>query len=423
MKIRLTHFSVVCSCLFLTSHARETGSDICSNLGSSEYIFRQLCLRNRSDQPRDNKEKAIASSSQQFLQSRVQSPHPWSYDPECIFSKSLQIDICVWTDINFAAGRGISIIATPDSATAVAKNKIFYDPDLASTANSIFEPPYEIRQLPGRGFGLIANRTVHRGDKIFVHTPILIAQAITETGLEEEELFRLHRVAVERLPEGSRQLFMALHGHFGGDLVYDRFSTNAFNVFDFAAIFPETARINHDCRPNAGYYFDKPTFTHKVHATREISSGVEITISYIDPFLTSQQRLERIPGQWGFNCSCSLCSSSREDLSASDQRLEQILELESQLQDLRTNRTAKVETAEKLVLLYKEERFETSLAKAYVFAALEHIYVGNRRMAQKFAKLAVETTSLWYGPQSEDVKLMDSIAREPERHRHWKLFH
>lgn len=143
----------------------------------------------------------------------------------------------------------------------------------------------------------------------------------------------------------------------------------------------------------------------------------------IDPFLTSQQRLDRIPGQWGFNCSCSLCSSSKEHLSASDKRLQEILDLESQLQDLSAKRTAKVETAEKLVSLYKEERFETPLAKAYVFAALEHIYVGNQRMAQKFAALAVEMTSLWYGPQSEDVKLMDSIAREPDRHRHWKLFH
>lgn len=57
--------------------------------------------------------------------------------------------------------------------------------------------------------------------------------------------------------------------------------------------------MNHDCRPkcvdtlvpldlcredelmriSAGYYFDKATFTHKVHAVREITLGEEITIS------------------------------------------------------------------------------------------------------------------------------------------------
>lgn len=105
---------------------------------------------------------------------------------------------------------------------------MFRDSQLARTANSVFGPPYEMRQLPGRGFGLIVNRTVQRGERIFAHTPILIAQAITETGLEKDEQSRLHKIAVERLPERSRDLFMALHGHFGGDPVYDRFSTNAF---------------------------------------------------------------------------------------------------------------------------------------------------------------------------------------------------
>ena len=152
--------------------------------------------------------------------------------------------------------------------------------------------------------------------------------------------------------------------------------------------------------------------------------GIELTVSLldIDPFLTSQQRLDRIPSQWGFKCSCSLCSSSEVNLLASDKRLKSILDLEFQLRNLSRERTANIETAEKLISLYKQERFETPLAKAYVFAALEHIYVGNRRMARKFAALAVEMTSLWYGPHSEDVKSMDSIAKEPERHRHWKLF-
>ncbi|RDI89529.1 hypothetical protein Vi05172_g108 [Venturia inaequalis] len=414
MKISLVCTSIAFPSLFSICHGHDIhSSGSCSNLQSPQHPFRQSCLKTENDKEPQN---------EPIPTSHIPSPHQWSYTPKCIHSKSLETQICVYTSKTFANNRGISIIATPDSATAVSKNAIFHDPSLSKTANSVFEAPYEIRKLHGRGFGLIANRTVRRGEKIFAHTPVVIAQAILETELEEEELFGLHRVAVERLPERSRGLFMALHGHFGGDAVYDRFSTNAFNVFDFAAVFPETARMNHDCRPNAGYYFDKATFTHKVHAVREIPPGEEITISYINPFLTSQQRLDRIPNQWGFNCTCPLCSSSKENLSASDQRLQEIRTLESQLQDLAANRAANVETAERLVSLYREERFETPLAVAYVFVALEYIYVGNREMAREFAALAVEMASLWYGPQSEKVKLMDSIAREPERHRHWKLF-
>ena len=232
-------FVCVATALLAVSHGHGFRSELCHDLRSSQHAFRQWCWKNDNDG--HEKEQYQFNSSQLTLTRQTNSPYPWSYDPFCVFSKSLEIDICAWTDAHFANGRGISIIATPESATAVAMNKIFRDPDLAKTANGVFTPPYEIRQLPGRGLGLIANRTVKRGEKIFAHTPIVVAQAISETGLYEEDLFELHRIAVERLPKRSRDLFLALHGHFGGDPIYDRFGTNAFNVFDFAAIFPETA--------------------------------------------------------------------------------------------------------------------------------------------------------------------------------------
>ena len=47
-------------------------------------------------------------------------------------------------------------------------------------------------------------------------------------------------------------------------------------------VFPEISRMNHDCRPNADYYFDPQTFTHNIHAVRPIMPGEEITVSYIE---------------------------------------------------------------------------------------------------------------------------------------------
>ncbi|TID17429.1 SET domain-containing protein 5 [Venturia nashicola] len=422
MKIRFAHINLALPSLWVICNAHGHRSDSCSNIHSPQHPLRQSCPRTENNSQRKN-DKHLPSSSQQLLTGQETSSQLWSYTPECMYCSGLGTNMCVYTSKTFKSNRGISIIATPKSASSVAENAVFHHLLLSTTAIGVFESPYEMRPIPGRGFGLVANRTVQRGEKIFEDTPILIAQPIAEKdGLTEEELYRLYRVAVERLPKKSQELVMGLHGHFGGDAVYDRFSTNAFNVFDFAALFPETSRMNHDCRPNAGYYFDKTTFTHKVHAVREISPEEEITISYITPFLTSQQRLDRIPDQWGFNCTCSLCSSSKEHLAASDRRLEEIRNLEAQLKDLSPTRIAKVETAEKLISLYKEEGFETPVAKAYSFAALEHIYVGNRRMAREFAALAVEMLRLWYGSLSEDVRLMDSIAREPEKHVHWKLF-
>lgn len=42
------------------------------------------------------------------------------------------------------------------------------------------------------------------------------------------------------------------------------------------------SRINHDCRPNTGYFFERETFKQYVYAIRDILPGEEITIAYIE---------------------------------------------------------------------------------------------------------------------------------------------
>lgn len=39
-----------------------------------------------------------------------------------------------------------------------------HNPELDQTANSVLTPPYEMQQLLGRGFGLLANRSIQRGE-------------------------------------------------------------------------------------------------------------------------------------------------------------------------------------------------------------------------------------------------------------------
>jgi hypothetical protein len=73
------------------------------------------------------------------------------------------------------------------------------------------------------------------------HTPVVAVQAVIEDFVSQEELWKLFRVGIERLPGRTRDLFNALQGDAGGDEVYDRFSTNAFELYDYGAVFPETA--------------------------------------------------------------------------------------------------------------------------------------------------------------------------------------
>ena len=207
----------------------------------------------------------------------------WVNEPFCMpLSKSEYPPYCVYTSRNFYGGRGISIIATPEAANTLASSNWFMSAHISGTLNNetTTAPGYKLTPLPGRGLGLVANTTYKRGDLIMSEIPLLLSSlGLEKSNLTEKEQMRLYRTAASRLPIQSREMVMGLHGHPDPDSVHDRFNANAFNVFDFAGIFPAIARLNHDCRPNAAFYFDKGTFKQRVHAVRRIVPGEEITIS------------------------------------------------------------------------------------------------------------------------------------------------
>ena len=68
--------------------------------------------------------------------------------------------------------------------------------------------------------------------------------------------------------------------------------------------------INHSCQPNAHALRsdDDANSNAVILAKQDISSGTEITISYIDETLSSQERQAALQ-DYGFTCHCPLCQS------------------------------------------------------------------------------------------------------------------
>jgi len=132
-------------------------------------------------------------------------------------------------------------VATPTDAKILGAYRVFHHKDALSESNVQHgNPPYEQRALEGRGFGLIANKTLHRGSKIFAHTPVIAIQDDIINVLEDKDHELLVKLAVDRLPTSTREMFRALHGHFGaGD--HEKVTTNAFDLNDYSAVFPETS--------------------------------------------------------------------------------------------------------------------------------------------------------------------------------------
>jgi hypothetical protein len=76
------------------------------------------------------------------------------------------------------------------------------------------------------------------------------------------------------------------------------------------ALFVVHSCLNHSCRPNAqvvGGLKDCLDARIKVEAIRPIVKGEEVTISYIDTRLPTEERRKTLKACYGFECRCQRC--------------------------------------------------------------------------------------------------------------------
>lgn len=213
------------STLFLTTLASADSRHIgLENVCSSSPLLQSQCLR------------SVVGDSNGLAQARLRpltpnssEPSPWISEAECIETDD-GTSYCVYTSPTFANGRGISILTTPDRAETVQRLPAFTDAEAMAGANSEPAPPFEERVLPGRGRGLIANKTLHRGDRIFAYSPILVLDEDAFDNLDQKDWIAMETAAVEKLPLATRQSFWELHGEPSVNAISDRIDTNAFEI-------------------------------------------------------------------------------------------------------------------------------------------------------------------------------------------------
>jgi hypothetical protein len=361
--------------------------------------------------------------SQSFESAQNIEYSPWTFWPECFSNEDQTEPMCVFSHQSFAKGRGIFIVSTTENAYGMLQKPAFTNPSVLDRTNSYTNPPYIIQEMPGRGRGLIANKTLHRGDQIFASTPLLISNP-NAYKLAEEERLRLSHRGVETLPQASKNEFWKLLDHFKGDPVDDRINTNAFEIeingVQHYAVLPEIAMTNHDCRPNAAYFWDEEALSHYVHATQTIYPGEEITITYINNERVREKRIANLKRNWGFECSCSSCSAHPEFVKESDDRIEQMNDLFDKLEDWTEKSEATPEMALTLISLYEQERLFASLGVAYKHAAEAYSSFGDKFNAIKYARLAVELMTLDRGFRDTDVGNLKKMAEDPEQVWSWK---
>ncbi|KAK4177469.1 hypothetical protein QBC36DRAFT_327028 [Triangularia setosa] len=282
--------------------------------------------------------------------------------------------------------------------------------------------------------GLIAKVHIHRGDLIMANTPSLMIDYRAFEELPKEEYRQLQASAVDHLPDLHREHILALSTHDGIERTHieriDKIcSTNAFDIdpdnddeiqdHGFYVVFPEIARMNHDCRPNADYYFDHETLSQYIHAIRDIAPGEELTLSYINPIMKKKARNKKLNRIWGFQCACPLCTQEKPQSEASDNRIQQIKKLVGEFSDWSTDSRATPQLAELVLSLYEQEKLWGSMYEAYTWLALEYNAVGEPWTAVKYANKAVEWGIPVVGAKDGDMEQMRRLIVDPWAHWSW----
>ncbi|KAK0621466.1 hypothetical protein B0T17DRAFT_467302, partial [Bombardia bombarda] len=359
--------------------------------------------------------------------------HKWTHTAPCLQSEHSPRKHCVFTDNTFAHGRGISIITTARRADYLATNPAFAEPnitqhinqDLVRTATT--PPVYAMREFPGKGMGLVATTHIRRGDLIMANTASIIIDYRAFEDLPKDDYQRLQTHAVDFLPSPHRAALLNLSTHDdAADLSHTArvdklLATNAFDIdpdaddaardHGFYVVFPEIARMNHDCRANADYFFDHATLAQYIHATRDIAPGEELTLSYINPLMPREARMARLKELWGFECACRFCQRERARADASDARIGQIEEPKKG--------AGCPEMAELLISLYEQEELGGMMYEAYAAAAREYNGRGDVWTAVKYARLAIDWGIPSVGERDADVLDMQRLVANVWIHWSW----
>ncbi|KAL5323991.1 hypothetical protein ACEPPN_008534 [Leptodophora sp. 'Broadleaf-Isolate-01'] len=345
--------------------------------------------------------------------------HPWTEEPQCITDKETSEEFCVYTNANFASGRGISFFTSTKIAARVISLPAFTQPELHKHVNNFTNPPWEVRNVADRGNGLFAIRTLHRGDEIVSDTPVGVYQSDAFFPDWPMGYKYLHK-AFQQLPKATREIFVKMAAHNPGDPIMERVNTNAFaGEFEGAPhflLYPETALMNHDCRPNAMYYHDPATLIHATFASRTIHPGEEITITYTNILEPRAQRQEALTQTWGFECKCSLCTAEPSEVRKSDNRIRRIQELQGFLADWSPDSIGTPNMARELLKLYEEEGVHAALGTGHMFAALAYNADGDMKGAKKHARLAIEAGMVNSGVKDGDREEMESLLSDPRHH-------
>ena len=165
---------------------------------------------------------------------------PWTHNPTCVdavlpSSDDTDLDIhqtfCTYTNARYNNGRGVSFVATPETAASVTSET--FGLGIGGLEGQVGEEMgmWEVKETESKGLGLFVKKDVaaiFAGESVIVKTPVLfVSEALLQTPSTPGRETLLSS-AVEQLPAQTRDMVLSLDR--SGDSIQDMISTNGIAV-------------------------------------------------------------------------------------------------------------------------------------------------------------------------------------------------
>jgi hypothetical protein len=281
---------------------------------------------------------------------------------------------------------------------------------------------YVVREVQGKGLGLVAIKKIPQGTRILSESPLF--RVPRSTGSQQRLAVSLSKTA-SALSHDQQQAFFALQNSFKDETTRELglVRTNALPLGSNAqegGIFLEASRINHACLQNAQNTWNEDLQKLTIHAIRDIDKDEEITIIYLHDREKRSARQLVLQRNFRFTCTCQLCSLTEPQLGLSDARLEQIVRLDGSIGDWTRLSTAPLQAltdVRSLLKLCAEEGIaDASIPRAYYDAFQIATYNSDVARATVFAGRAATARAVMEGDDSPTVRNHRELARDPSKH-------
>ncbi|OHE91877.1 hypothetical protein CORC01_12830 [Colletotrichum orchidophilum] len=361
----------------------------------------------------------LASSSERAAQANAW--HPWTQKPVCVGSKTTKTSQhCAFVKEDFQGSKSLLIVTNPE----VVAGDVSLVEDLDSQWTSIRPPlgptelpPFNVDTIPGKGLGAVANTSIRSGDIVLREHPVILQLAEVSRSIGRMQALWVLEEGFIRLPREDQERVFNLSRSTGGHILEDIIRTNTFgatlNKVAHFGLFPNVARINHACKPNAITRFSPRTLELQVVAYKDIMPGEELSISYSMLNMLYQDRQQALQ-EWGFNCNCAICSSSPEVLAISDGHRRRLQEILSELEDpvLAGSPSLVAELVDELEDVIVIEGLTAQAGEFYDVVARAYGAMGEMGKGRMYAELALEKLVRFAGYDDERTAKARAVLLE-----------